>query len=129
MNEKILIDTDILIDVSRDIQIAIDRLKLEEETSELCITLITKMELIVGCRNKIELQKLQKFLQPFTLLPVTEEISYKAVELMTTYRLSHGLLISDALIGATAIINNIPLLTKNQRDYRFISEIDLSDYP
>jgi predicted nucleic acid-binding protein len=45
------------------------------------------------------------------------------------YRLSHGLLIPDALIAATAINFNIPLLTKNQSDYRFIKEVNLLPYP
>ena len=48
---------------------------------------------------------------------------------MRSYYLSHGLLIADALIAATAIENQIPLLSKNQRDYRFISELNLLKYP
>jgi predicted nucleic acid-binding protein len=36
---------------------------------------------------------------------------------------------SDALIAATSMINNFPLLTKNQSDYRFIPEINLLPYP
>jgi predicted nucleic acid-binding protein len=35
----------------------------------------------------------------------------------------------DAFIAATSIINNFPLLTKNQSDYRFISGINLLPYP
>jgi hypothetical protein len=48
---------------------------------------------------------------------------------MTTYCLSHGLLIADALIAATAIALNLPLLSKNQRDYRFIEGLNLLSYP
>ena len=129
MSERILIDTDILIDISRSIPNAIERLTLEEEIYELCISVVTEMELITGCRNKIELEKLQKFLKRFKILQLTEKISLKASELMITYRLSHTLAMPDALIGATAIIENIPLLTKNQKDYRFILEIILLPYP
>ena len=129
MKQKLLIDTDILIDVSRGISIAINRLKSEANNSILAISTITQMELIVGCRNKTELQNLEKFLRHYAIIKVNEFVSDKAIELLTLYRLSHGLLIPDGLIAATAIVANAPLLSKNQRDYRFISELNLLSYP
>jgi len=39
------------------------------------------------------------------------------------------LLIADAFIAATAIIYNLPLASKNQRDYRFIENLNLLSYP
>ena len=53
----------------------------------------------------------------------------KATQLLLQYRLSHGLLIADAFIASTAICWNYPLISKNQRDYRFISELNLLRYP
>jgi predicted nucleic acid-binding protein len=126
--DQILIDTDILIDVSRNISGAINRLKIEEEKVKLCISVVTNMELVVGCRNKIELQNLNKFLSRFSVLDVNELMSRKALELIKDYRLSHGLLIPDALIASSAIILKIPLLTKNQSDYQFIPELNLLTY-
>lgn len=58
MKQNLLVDTDILIDVSRGIPTAINRLQAEANTSTLAISAITQMELIVGCRNKAELQNL-----------------------------------------------------------------------
>jgi predicted nucleic acid-binding protein len=43
--------------------------------------------------------------------------------------LSHGLLIADALIAATAMRLEQPLVSENQRDYRFIDSLDLLSYP
>lgn len=129
MKQKLLIDTDILIDVSRGIPIAINRLQSEVENLTLAISSITQMELIVGCRNKTELQSLEKFLQRYVIIKVDELITDKAIELLIRYRLSHGLLIPDGLIAATAIVTDTPLLSKNQRDYRFISELNLLSYP
>jgi hypothetical protein len=60
---------------------------------------------------------------------ISELISGKALELLQQYRLSHGLLIADALIAATALSLNCPLASKNQRDYRFIIDLDLLPYP
>jgi predicted nucleic acid-binding protein len=53
----------------------------------------------------------------------------KAIELIRTYHLSHGLLIADALIAATAITLQISLATKNHKDYRFIESLKLKKYP
>jgi predicted nucleic acid-binding protein len=62
-------------------------------------------------------------------MEITSQISDRATQLMQEYFLSHGLLIADALIAATAIENEIPLLTKNQSDFRFIKALHLLSYP
>ena len=125
----ILFDTDILVDVGRDIEEAINCLKRIERQERTGISIITKMELIVGCRNKKELAELDKFLERFQVLSLNEAIADQTVKLLHRFRLSHGLLIADALIAATAIILKTSLITKNQRDYRFIDELKLIDYP
>lgn len=126
---SILLDTDLLIDLANNDSIAKERLVKESHKFLLTISIITELELIVGCRNKQELEALDKFLRQFSIFQLNHEISTKAEELMRSYYLSHGLLIADALIAATAIENQIPLLSKNQRDYRFISELNLWKYP
>ena len=50
-----IFDTDILIDVGRGNSEAVNCLQNYAQTSVLAISLITQMELIVGCRNKTEL--------------------------------------------------------------------------
>lgn len=87
------------------------------------------MELMVGCRNKSELQKLDRFLKQFQIIKLNEAISDKSVELLRVYRLSHGLLIADSLIAATALTLNVAFVSKNQRDYKFISGLNLLAYP
>lgn len=124
-----IIDTDILIDAGRGIQEAVDRLNAIAASTIPTISVITQMELIVGCRNKSELQKLAKFLEQFQIAQLDETISSKAVALLQQYRLSHGLLIADSLIAATAVTWDMPLISKNQRDYKFISELELLPYP
>lgn len=86
------------------------------------------MELIVGCKNIAELRKLQQFLNRYQVININESISHQAVKLLERYRLSHGLLIADAFIAATAITRNYTLASKNQRDYRYISELELLPY-
>jgi len=87
------------------------------------------MELIVGCRNKDELAALDSFLRRFDIIPLRPAISEQVTVLLRTLRLSHGLLIADALIAATAIVDGMSFISKNQRDYRFIDTLDLLPYP
>ena len=127
--QLILLDTDILIDASRKVGEAIACLERIEQQATLGISMITRMELIVGCRNKAEFRILERFLRRFEVVNLHEAIADTAVALLRWYRLSHGLLIADALITATALTVAVPLVTKNQRDYRSIEGLELLPYP
>ncbi|MCC6134862.1 MAG: type II toxin-antitoxin system VapC family toxin [Candidatus Contendobacter sp.] len=124
-----MIDTDILIDIGRGVQEAVDLLARIQLHDVPAISVITQLELVVGCRNKSELRKLDKFIKQFQIIKLNEAISEKAVELIHLYRLSHGLLIADGLIAATALTLNLHFISKNQKDYKFISGLNLLPYP
>lgn len=128
MTNLVIIDTDILIDLSRKNDKATGYLNDLEINHQLAISVMTQMELLVGCRNKQESVLLGKFLKHFQIINLSEAISMIAVDLLSQYRLSHGLLIPDALIASTALYLNINLATKNQRDYRFIENLKLLPY-
>jgi hypothetical protein len=51
MDNFIIVDTDILVDVGRKVKEVVGRLDKEEQASVLGISVITQMELIVGCRT------------------------------------------------------------------------------
>ena len=124
-----LVDSDILIDVARGEADAINCLLHLEKTSTLAISAVSQMELIVGCQNKRELKDLEKFLDRYQILRITEQISDRAVGLLKRYFLSHGLLIADGLIAATALVHDEAFITENQRDFRFIAGLNLLPYP
>jgi hypothetical protein len=124
-----IVDTDILIDVGQDVQEAVDCLAGIEEHSIPAVSVITQMELLVGCRNATELRRTERFLERFHVLKLTERVSDTAVVLLRQYRLRYGLAIPDAVIAATAIALNQPFISKNQRDYRFIKGLQLLPYP
>ncbi len=125
---ELLVDTDILIDVARGIAEAVRALEVWEAERAIGISAITYMELLVGCRNKREQRAVEQFVKRFELMLVNATITEEAVRLLQRYRLSHGLLIADALIAATAIVDGIPLVSKNQKDYRFIEGLELWPY-
>jgi len=125
----LIVDTDILINAGRNVNEAINCLQEIEQRFSVAVSAITTMELIVGCRNKNELHSLEKFLERFQIIKLDEQISDMSIELLKKYRLSHGLLIADALIASTAIVLNLSFISKNQRDYRFIENLKILPYP
>ena len=128
MSDLVVIDTDILIDVSHKNDKSISYLENLEANYQIAVSLITQMELMVGCRNKQESVVLDRFLKRFQVVKLNGSISNIAVNLLRQYRLSHGLLIPDALIASTALYLNRGFATKNQRDYRFIENLKLLPY-
>jgi predicted nucleic acid-binding protein len=83
------------------------------------------MEVISGCKNKQSLKAAEIFLERFHSFSIDPESSDIAVRLLRRYNLSHGLLTADALVAAISIRNALPLLTRNQKDFRFIEELEL----
>ena len=66
MTEPSIVDTDVLIDVGRNIEEAIASLAQIEQQSPPTISVVTQMELLIGCRSKAELRKLERFYSAFT---------------------------------------------------------------
>ncbi len=98
--------------------------------AEPSMSVVTQMELVQGLRNKDELSALHRFIDQrrFSILPLTETISQRALFLMEEWRLSHGLLMADALIAATCIEHGLPLLTANSRHYIFLPNMTVESF-
>ena len=90
-----LVDTDILIDAAHQDDVAVSTLQSIESLSELAISIVTQMELVVGCRNKTELRELAKFLRRFHIMPLSASISQTGLALLQQYRLSHGWIVDS----------------------------------
>jgi predicted nucleic acid-binding protein len=127
--EKVIVDSDILIFVSRDDPSAISFVDRLESTSGVAISAVSAFELIIGSRDKNDLSRIKKFLERFEHLHIDEEISETALVLLERFNLSHGLLMPDALIAATALELDCELATINRKDFRFIEDLRLVDYP
>ena len=108
----LIVDTDILIDVSRHVEQAIKTLDGYFESHVVAISVITQLELMLGCENKREFENLDEFLKRFEIIDVSKSISQKSVDLFKNFRLSHGVMIADMLIAATALEYECSLLSK-----------------
>jgi len=120
----IILDTNIIIELFKGNVETKELLKKVDE-KEFAISVITSMELYYGAINKRELNKIQKFLKSFNLLTINEEISKIALDLIEKYSKSNGLNIPDALIAATSLYYEVPLLTYNKKDFRYIEYLEL----
>jgi predicted nucleic acid-binding protein len=111
-----LVDTDVLIWHLRGYPNATRRL---DELGALTLSAVTYLEVLQGIRNKAELVAVKKMLQhrAATVLPVSEAITQRTIGLMESLTLSHGLQMGDALIAATAIEHQLPVLTANVKHF------------
>jgi predicted nucleic acid-binding protein len=119
---EVILDTNILIEILKNNK---QTIKEVEEYDIHHISVITAMELFYGAFNKTELNKLKKFVELFHIININEEISDLSKKLVFDYAKSHSLDIPDSLIAATAIINNINLLSYNKKDFKFINNLKL----
>lgn len=123
-----IIDSDIMVDFARKDAKAIEFLESALREGVAKISAVSHMELIVGCRNKRELAALERFIGRFNRVDLSPSISVRATDLLRQYRSSHGLMIPDAMIAATALLEDEPLATRNHRHFRFIEGLSLVDY-
>ncbi|MEO0555387.1 MAG: type II toxin-antitoxin system VapC family toxin [Bacteroidota bacterium] len=93
--------------------------------SNIALSMITAGELLYGAINKKDLTQINKDIQHLEIKHITPEIGECFIELMGRYTLSHNLSLPDGLIAATAITENIPLYTLNQKDFKYIKGLKL----
>lgn len=127
MVDYLLCDTCVIIDfISRRSQVLDNLLDINKM---LFVNSIIEMELLQGARDKNELRVIEKKLRSFRLLNIQQDIFDLATEYLRNYCLSHGLALPDAVIAATAIHYQIPLFTYNQKDFKFLPDIQLENFP
>ena len=121
------VDTDVLIWHLRGYPQATRRL---DELGALTLSAISWLEVLQGMRNKAELLAVKKMLDKRSarLLPVTEAITLRATELMESLTLSHGLQMGDALIAATAIEHQLPMLTANVKYFGAVAGLTVEAF-
>jgi len=119
-----LVDTDVLIDVAKGNDAAINY--VDSLTEGWSVSVVTAMEIVVGARDKKELGKMDQFLAAISIVPLSSGAGTKAYELLKRFAKSHGLRTFDAIIAATAIEDDKALVTRNQKHFRMISDLRLA---
>lgn len=120
-----LIDTDILIDFTRQVPHAVDLLTSLENQGNLNISQVTEMEYFLGCHNNKELEQAKELLSRFRIIPLQESSSRLASQLLCSCHLSYGIGILDCFIAATAITERLTLISRNKKHYQKIPNLIL----
>ncbi|MBT4286880.1 MAG: type II toxin-antitoxin system VapC family toxin [Deltaproteobacteria bacterium] len=122
-----IVDTDILIWYSRGYQSAIDAI---HNLDGFRLSVVTYMEIIQGVRNKKELNAFKKALGVLDaqVIQIDALISTKPMFYVEQYALSHSMELADALIGASAVIKQMPLFTENEKHYKHLPEIKIQKF-
>ena len=88
------------------------------------------MELLIGCRNRAEVERVQQFLGKFYVVWPDAAESAGAFDLLSTHRLTTGLSIPDCLIAAMSLHRRTRLYSFNVKHFQIIPGIDVQQpYP
>lgn len=119
----IFLDSDVVIDLLREYPPATGWFDSLDDDETMALSGFVVMELIQGCHNKNQQERLQRDLSFYEIVWLSPDDCDKALEIFTQYRLSHNAGLIDVLIGQTAVVLGVPLYTFNQKHYRFIPNL------
>jgi len=120
MPDRLLIDTDVLVDYLRGQDDSASFLEARSET--LLVSAITVAELFAGVREGQERTALNTFLSAFEVVPVTAPIAQRGGLLRRDFGKSHGAGLADALIAATAQETGARLVTLNAKHFPMVPD-------
>ena len=119
-----IFDTDIFIWVQRGSEKAA---RLMQRVENKFLSVQTYMELLQCAKNKTQHKYVKDFISSFNfmVLPLTENIGHRASIYIEEYTLSSGLRSGDAIIAATAVENNMTLVSSNAKHFKVIKDLEL----
>lgn len=99
-----------------------------ESDGHFSVHLASHAEILVGAKNRADLRSLRAFLRRFQLVTPTEADLHQSIEFVAEHYLSHSVGWIDALIAATAIRLNLPVVTSNIKHFRGIDGVRLRQF-
>lgn len=118
MSKPILIDTDVLIDFLRGYDEAMSVVAVNSE--RIVVSSIVVAELYAGVRggaDGVEQGVLERLLGLFRVVPLSSGIARLGGLYKRDYGKSHGVGLADAVVAATATVENAELTTLNVKHY------------
>ena len=117
-----LFDTDMFIWVQRGNQKAAG---IIDHAEDRYLSILTYMELLQNADNKNQHKYIKDFISEynFIVLPLTENIGHRALIYVEEYTLSSSIRAGDAVIAATAVENNMTLVSSDKKHFNPIKEL------
>jgi len=119
-----IFDTDIFIWVQRGNSKAA---RLIDKCEDRYLSIQSYMELLQGAKNKTHHKYVKDFISEFgfSVLPLSENIGHRALIYVEEYTLSANMRAGDAIIAATAVENNLPMVSSNAKHFKAVKELQL----
>jgi predicted nucleic acid-binding protein len=118
-----LLDTSILIDMSRGREPAIKWLQEQSETV-FGLPVLVCMEFVDGARDTAERERTLKMIGQYPTIHLTPADSAWAQEQHAKYKLSHNVGILDCLIASSAMRLVVPIYTLNIRHFSPLPDVE-----
>ena len=120
---RYLIDTDVMVDVSRRNAAAATYV---DSLDDITISIITAHELIAGARNQRDADGIDSLIKAYPVhADLDAKITGRAYQLLKRHAKPDGLRTFDALIAATAIEQGFTLISKNRKHFQMIGDLKL----
>lgn len=111
-----IFDTNILIYLSK---FTLNPDLIFTQNSKSAISVITKIEALGFHFTKHEeLDLLLSLINELTVIPLSDAIAEETIKIRTTYKIK----LTDAIIYATALTENLPLMTNNIADFKNLGD-------
>lgn len=122
MGKKHILDTNAVIDYVGDkldprSAVAMDKLV----NDGLNTSIVVKIETLGFNGDEVEMQKLTDFISLATMFYVDDLIADQTIQLRKIYR---KLKLGDAILAATALVNDFILISRNIKDFEFIEGLE-----
>jgi len=115
----ILLDTDVMVEVQRGRPGAAAWLRTLD--GPIALPAPVAWEMLVGARDRVELERTRRFLSAFDVEDVEETDSRRATQLISEHCLASGLSLPDYIIAAQCLNRGATLYTFNLRHYQPVS--------
>ena len=118
MAGPILLDTDVLVDFLRGHKKA--AALVNTHSARIILSSIVVAELYAGVKGDAEQAALEDFVSLFRVVPVSADIAKAGGLYKRDYGKSHGVGLADAILAATAEVEDAELKTLNKKHYPMV---------
>ena len=122
MEVNVLLDTNVLVYHVAGDHAATKYLDETIARRSFCLSILSVIEFL-GWHGHTDEEFLEckKLIELAAILPVSQEVADKAIELRRSKRIK----LADAIIASTALVNNLKLVTTNIRDFKGIQDLHI----
>ena len=122
-NSPVVVHTDVCLDLAVGVETALRF--FEAPPVEIRLATATYLALLDYAEDETQQQRIRRFVQPYAVLSLGPMASSRAVELMLARPAGSGLHPLDALVAATALAHEIPLVTCDPRPFAQITGLEV----